>query len=253
MKSRYCVVFLMFVLIQARLATANSIDVPNHSFENPVTTHIIGFQSWTRIGGNGANPGEYNPYEYFQPGSNTYYVGANPSTDPAKGGLGYPGIDGENLAFAFETPTGSGFQQTLNAVFTADTSYTLTVAEGRRDGSQAAPTLGSMIELLAGNTVVASSIDNSGPAPGTFADQTAYLARSDSFSSLYGEALTIRVVTTLPFTTQYQATDWDNVRLESVGPADTVPEPTTFALLFFGSLTMFAYRLQRRTFTVEAR
>ena len=218
-----------------------------------MTTHIVGFQSWTRIGGNGANPGEYNPYEYFQPGPNTYYVGANPSTDPAKGGTGYPGLDGENLAFAFETLAGSGFQQTLSAVFTADTAYTLTVAEGRRNGSQAAPTLGSMIELLVGNTVVASSIDNVGPAPGTFVDQTAYLASSDSFSSLYGEALTIRIVTTLPFTTQYQATDWDNVRLDSVGPTDAVPEPTTFALLFFGSLAMFAYGLQRRTFADEAR
>ena len=246
MKSRNHFVFLMFVLIQTRLATANSIDVPNHSFENPVTTHIVGFQSWTRIGGNGANPGEYNPYEYFQPGPNSYYAGANPSTDPAKGGTGFPGIDGENLAFAFETPSGSGFQQTLNAVFAADTSYTLTVAEGRRNGSQAAPTLGSMIELLAGNTVVASSIDDVGPPPGTFVDQTAYLASSDSFSSLYGEALTIRIVTTLPFTTQYQATDWDNIRLESVGPSDVVPEPTTLTLLVSGACATIAFRVKRR-------
>lgn len=246
MKSLYGVVILTFLVCHANSVVANSIDIPNHSFEDPVTTHIVVFQTWTRIGGGGGNPGEYNPYEYFQPGPNTYYVGANPSTDPAKGGTGYAGIDGENLAFAFETPAGSGFQQTLNAVFTADTAYTLTVAEGRRNGTQGAPTLGSMIELLAGNTVVASSIDDVGPTPGTFVDQTAYLASSNSFSSLYGEALTIRVVTTLPFTTQYQATDWDNVRLESAGPTSAVPEPTTLTLLASGAVAIFTCLNKRR-------
>lgn len=248
MKSLFRVAILTLLVSQASLAIAGSISVPNHSFEDPVTTGMIGFHTWTRIGGGGGDPGEYNPYEFLQPGPNTYYVGANPSTDPAKGGAGYAGIDGENLAFAFQSPVGSGFQQTLSTVFTAHTSYTLTVAEGRRNGTQAAPTLGSMIELLAGNTVVASSIDNVGPAPGTFFDQTAYLASSDSFSSLYGEALTIRIVTTLPYTTRYQATDWDNVRLDSVGPTEAVPEPTTLALLVSGAVAMFAYRLKRRKF-----
>ena len=244
MKFCFRIALLLVRVSQIDSAWASPIFVANPSFETPSTVHIVGFHSWTGIGGSSGNPAEYNPYEYNAP--NAYYVGATPATDPAHGGAGYAGIVGENLAFVFERPAGTGFQQILSAVFTPNTSYTLTIAEGRRNGVQAAPTMGSLIELLAGNTVVASSTDNVGPAPGTFVDQTAFLASSNTFASLFGKRLTIRVLTTLPFLTPYQATDWDNVRLDATGPSAVVPEPTSFALLVMGAAIMSSYVLTRR-------
>ena len=242
-------VALILISLSGR-ALANPIFIANHSFETPKTVHIDGFQSWTGIGGTAGNPAVYNPYEFNAP--NAYYIGATPASDPANGGSGYVGIDGENLAFAFERPAGTGFQQMLGAVFKPDTAYTLTIAEGRRNGVQAAPTLGSLIELLAGNTVVASSIDNVGPALGTFKDQIAFLASSNSFSNLFGEALTIRVLTTLPFLTPYQASDWDNVRLDATGPSTVVPEPTSLMLLVLGVILMISYGWTKRQPHVQA-
>ncbi len=51
--------------------------------------------------------------------------------------------------------------------------YTLTVEDGNRNGTNAGGFAGSLIELLAGSTVIASSTDTVGPNPGTFRDQVA--------------------------------------------------------------------------------
>ena len=153
----------------------------------------------------------YNPYEFN--GGNAYYTGASPTTDPANGGAGYPGIQGENLAFVYQQGPGAGLKQTLNATLAANTSYTLTVAEGARNGTDAGPFSGSTIELLAGSTVIASSTDHLGPTPGTFKDQVAILADSNAYPSLIGQPLTIELLTSVPYTAAGQATDWDNVRL----------------------------------------
>ena len=230
-------------LISLAVAKAGPIAVGNTGFESPATLTTAVPGSWTRIGTT-SNVLAYNPYELG--GGNVYYLGANPTTDPANGGSGYPGIFGENLGSAQHAVAGSGFQQTLSAVFTANTAYTLTVEEGTRDGTVASSTLGSEIQLLAGSTVVASAIDNVGATPGTFKDQTAFLANSHSFSALFGQALTIQIVTTLPTTDASQATDWDNVRLDGTLQVAAIPEPAGLALLGIGIAGLACYDWRRR-------
>jgi hypothetical protein len=155
------------------------------------------------------------------------------------GGPTYPGIDGDLLGFSYETALGSGLFQTLSATLQADTAYTLTVAEGRRNGTLAAPTLGSKIILFAGTTAIASSTDDTGPAAGTFQDQVAFLANSNTFSSLVGQTLSIAIETSVPYTVTNQATDWDNVRLDASAAA---PEPSTWASLLCGTFALVAAR-----------
>ncbi|OJW19967.1 MAG: hypothetical protein BGO49_10615 [Planctomycetales bacterium 71-10] len=214
-------------------AEAGSIAIANASFEEP-SGQIHGPASgWTPIS-NDDPANRYNPFQFWGP--NAWYLGANPDTDPGVGGTGYQGIDGRSLAFAYEQDPGTGIQQTLDAFLEAGMSYTLTVAVGHRNGAEfGAPTLGSLIELLAGDTVIASSRDDIGPDAGTFRDQVAFLADSDAFADLIGVRLSIRLTTTLPFTVTYQATDWDNVRLVATA---AVPEPAGIAMLAVGAIAV---------------
>ena len=248
--------FLTGLVLNSALAHAGTIAISNPSFESPATTtQRVGFvtdtpgvvDGWNIIvntGSIGSGGGLYNPYE-FQ-GGNAFYLGATSSTDPSHGGTGFSGIDGENVAFMYQVNAGSGLSQRLGAVLTANTSYTLTVAEGRRNGiGNAAPTLGSMIELFAGKTIIASSIDNTGPTGGTFADQTATLADSSSFSSLYGRPLSIVILTTQDWSATNQASDWDNVRLDATTLTAPVPEPSSFALLGMGAFGLIVWRWRR--------
>ena len=231
---RYIPFLLAMVVIHVigAEASAESISVPNQGFEDPATTTLVLTSSWVKVN-NSASVNAYNPYQFN--GGNAYYVGANRTTDPANGGSGYPGIGGENLAFVYQQAAGAGMSQMLSATLAANTTYTLTVAEGARNGSFGGPFSGSTIELLAGTTVIASSTDNVGPTPGTFVDQTATLANSSLYSSLVGQPLTIELLTSLPFTRANQATDWDNVRLDAVSAAPAVPEPSSLSLLLAGA------------------
>ncbi len=89
-------------------------------------------------------------------------------------------------------------------------------------------------------------MDNIGATPGTFKDQTTFLANSNTFSALFGQALTIQITTTLPTTDTSQATDWDNVRLDGTLQVDAVPEPTGLALLGIGIAGVACYDWRRR-------
>ena len=247
------------VVLDSRLASAGSIAITNASFESPsTTTQVVGFvtgapvvDGWNLIvntGSYGSGGGVYNPYQFQGP--NAFYLGANNLTNPANGGSGFSGIVGENLAFIYQVNAGSGFSQTLGAVLTANTSYTLTVAEGHRNGtSNGAATLGSQIKLFAGNTLIASSTDHTGPVSGTFADQTAILADSSLFSSLYGQTLSIEILTTQNWSTTNQASDWDNVRLEAT--TVSVPEPRSILLAGVGALGLIAWSKYRRQVKIK--
>lgn len=242
---RYIPFLLAMILIHVIGAevSAESISVPNQGFEDPATTTIVLTSSWVKVN-NSDFVDAYNPYEYL--GGNAWYVGANPTTNPANRGSGYPGIEGENLGFVFSQAAGAGMSQKLSATLAANTTYTLTVAEGARNGSFAGPFSGSTIELLAGTTVIASSTDNVGPPPGTFVDQTATLANSSLYNSLVGQPLTIELLTSRPFTQSRQATDWDNVRLDAVPAGTAVPEPSSLLVAGPGILAVLALALVRR-------
>jgi hypothetical protein len=233
---------LTFIAPSAR---AGAIYVPNYSFESPATTSLDVPDDWTLSTSDGS-VGQYNPYEFR--GGDAFYLGANPTSDPANGGSGYPGIDGENLAYVAADNPGSGLSQTLAATLTANTVYTLTVTEGARNGTAGSPFvfLGSTIELLAGSTVIASATDIVGPGAGNFKDQIAVSLDSSLFPSLLGENLTIELLTTNA-ATFYGATDWDDVRLN----ASSVPEPSslligsTAAIIGFIALALRRLRTRR--------
>lgn len=191
-------------------ALADPIFIRNHSFENPDTKGLAYADSWEPVGNN-----DFTSYNVFQLSPSNYYNGADSTTDPVNGGRGYPGIDGRHLAFVYQQGIGTGIQQTLNAVLEANARYTLTVSVGCRNGiAFGSPSLGSSIELMAGDTVIASSQDDIGPPAGMFENQVAVLDNSDTFAHLVGQPLSIRLRTTLSFTITHQATDWDNVRLD---------------------------------------
>jgi hypothetical protein len=226
-------------------AHAGLINIVNQGFETPATITTAAPSGWTLIntggGGGTSTVGSYNPYEYQ--GGNAYYTGANATTDPANGGSGYPGIFGENLAFANNVSAGSGLQQTLTATLLLNTVYTFTVEEGNRNGRDAGGFAGSLIELLAGSTVIASSTDTVGPTAGTFRDQVAFLANSNSFSALVGQTLSIEILTTNT-AAENRASDWDNVRLDA-SPA-AVPEPASIFMVFTAATAVGACQLIRR-------
>jgi hypothetical protein len=213
--------FLLTALAASAAMTcfAGAVTVTNPGFEDPTTG--VGTVSVPTGWQNSATAATYNPYEFR--GDNDYYIGANSTSDPANGGSGYPGISGENLGYDFNGAAGDGLSQQLAATLQAGTSYTLTVTELARNGLLPSTFAGSEIDLLAGDTVIASAVDNAGPTPGTAADQVAFLADSDTVAALIGQQLTVRLTTTLAYTgTNNIATDWDNVRLDA---ESATPEP----------------------------
>jgi hypothetical protein len=238
--------FAVFFLSLAGVASADPVTIVNPSFESPGGTFSLSVTGWNQIITGGGSEGTYNPYEFYGP--NAYYVGANPGTDPANSGPGYPGINGEELAWTFITDAGSGFSQTLSATLQAGASYTLTVSEGQRNGfdvtgtnnGSVPPSLGSLIELLAGSTVIASALDELGPGPGRFADQVAFLPTSNAYAGLIGQQLSIRLLTVNNPTANNQGTDWDNVRLDATTSA--TPEPATLAMAIFGIVGLVTLR-----------
>jgi hypothetical protein len=237
--------WLLTAVVAVSPCSAVSILVNNHSFETPLVTplgQISAPTGWTLLS-NAAVVGAYNPYR-FSP-DNGFYNGATFATDPNSGGNGAVGISGSMLAFVYQGGVGSGFSQTLADTLQPNTTYTLTVREFQRNGTvYAAPTLGSSIELLAGTTVLASAVNNTGPGAAISLDRVAVLPNSAAFAALYGQALTIRIRTTLPFTVPNQATDWDNVRLT----ADTaVPEPGTIVLVSAAFAAAALRRLRQRS------
>jgi hypothetical protein len=177
---------------------AASITVPNFSFETPATTSQVVTINWMQVNEPPTTPDAYNPYQFE--GGNAFYNGANPSTDPGSGGMAFPGIVGENLAFIFAqtggTQPGTGLMRTLSATPQPGMQYTLTVGEGNRNRAAAGGFLGSQVLLLAGTTVIASATDTAGPAAGSFKDAVATLANSSAFASLLGQPLTIELLTT---------------------------------------------------------
>lgn len=162
----------------------------------------------------------------YNPAANTYATAGGTGTPTGAAGsqLGYFGQGGEVV-------------QTLSELLTPLTTYTLTLAIGRRAlGNQYGNDLfnGYLIQLLAGSTVIAEEANAVEPLPGTFVERSIAVNSATLTSALYGSSLTVRVTgTQVP-----GVTDLDNVRLDAV----TVPEPTAVGLLCAGILGLVGRR-----------
>jgi hypothetical protein len=159
----------------------------------------------------------------FNPPANTYNGAA--SDNPAVGG------DGAHAAYVYDT-FNFAFQQLAgpdgtpgnadDPLVTRGTIYRLTVGVGQRlPGSQYGnfPFGGYDIQLLASNnsvfTIMGQETNAAAIPAGEFTNRTIEVDSSTLAAGLYGQALYIRLGTTVAG----GITDFDNVRLEIVPPA----------------------------------
>jgi hypothetical protein len=204
------------VLVAPVTVNAASIPILNPSFETPTA------------------PLQSNPVDFFtfndisnwtldSPDQGVF----NPSASQANNGLDFyyaqPVPDGVQVAYS---NGGTIFQQ-LSAVVEANTRYQLNVWVGQRRNISFP---GYNLELLAGNTVLASN-NSVIPIPGTFA-LVDVIYNSDAGNSFIGQALGIRL------TSLGEQTNFDNVTLDAVPlSGQSVPEPSAIlGLLCLGLL-----------------
>jgi len=199
------------VIVPQGQVKAALLTVANNSFETPVITNPQGsisatgpFGDWTFAGG--MNQGFINPGvgENNDPG---FWYGPSPTLP-----------NGNQVAWS----NGGTISQTLSATLQANTRYTLGAYVGRRASNPGFA--GYNIELLAGNTVLASN-NSVTPAEGTFAPVT--FSYASGISVTPGQALEIRL------TSNGVQTNFDNITLD----AASIPEPSAIlGLLGFGLL-----------------
>jgi lysophospholipase L1-like esterase len=147
------------------------------------------------------------------------YTGADGNSAPAGG-------SGGTLLWLFnDQPGGAGptVTQTLAETLYADAVYTLTVGVGRRLPTDPYGTRygGYRVELLAGDTVIASSVNAVTPAAGRFFDVTLTVNTLGLDPALLGQPLTIRFG--IPDGGSRAVVDFDNVRLSRTGGVPFTP------------------------------
>lgn len=141
----------------------------------------------------------------MNPGNNNY-PGAGSTTSS------FTSAFGQNVAYS----NGRTIEQTLNATFNPGKVYRLSVNVGKRLDVPF-PSAGASIQLLAGDTVIATAVT---PVPASGAFLTVVARYSPRFknsrgqlNNLAGQPLTIRLLSTdgNAFTGQV---NWDNVKLQ---------------------------------------
>lgn len=185
---------LFALCASAGLASAAVIPVVNHSFED-VTLSAGQFTTtaptgWTRTLDSTGTVG-------------TFY--------PTVATWGYVTSDGLNLAYM----NGGAIEQAVGAILVADEAITLTVDVIYR------PNFGSRnyrIDLLAGDTIIASDIGTIMPAPGESMESVLTYTPAAN-DPLLGQQITIRLGGA-------SQVNFDNVRLDA-----PVPTPGSLALL----------------------
>ncbi len=189
---------------------AASINILNHSFEGPEAP-LSRFGEFAIGGGNinhwiaSSTTGVFNPSK----------SDANTTFDAY---YNEPVPDGVQVAWS----NGGNIFQQLSATLQSNTEYTLGVYVGQRNRSGF---VGYNIELLAGNTVIASN-NSITPAPGTFSLVNVHYTSSNN-DRLIGQSLGIRL------SSDGIQTNFDNVTLE----ATAVPEPLTI----LGAVTAISF------------
>ncbi len=217
------------------------INVVNHSFEAQQGTWNNGAPTgWVESSGF-TSRGNFNPTTFIPGG----FYADTPS-----------GMDGVMSAFMLRNPDLGYFEQTLlgadglvgggdDPVLTADTTYTVTVAIGRRDGSRPDSDgpedfAGFIIELFAGTTVAGSATVVAGSylpgsVAGDFTDYT-FNFTTDATSAGLGEALKIRIGRETSGDPLYL--DFDNVRIDGT----VIPEPATLGMVVVSGCGMLFLR-----------
>lgn len=203
--------------LSARPLQAAPLSVTNAGFEDPdVGDGAFTDQSVPGWVGTSEFYGVFDPNESVYPGT----AGDN----PVQGG------EGDQIAYLVPFNSVVTLTQTLSDTLQADTTYTLTAAVGTRLASHGRPSAGYRLDLLAGNTVIASEQDAVTLPEGSMIDRTVSYSSLAADDPYLGLPLGIRISTTFaypPGANELRSTDVDNVRLD----AAPVPEPTAAALL----------------------
>jgi hypothetical protein len=222
-RTGFTVATALFVTLLAEAAHATPISIANADFQQGSAGNGTGYL--TLWNSNTGATDQYNPYEFN--GGNEWYVGANPTTDPANGGPGYPGIQGEYLGYIYNQGADVSLSQTLSATLQANTTYTMTVNVGARNGPFAFNAFGgALIELYAGSTEIGSASYTTQTA-GTFVDDTLTVDSIAINPALFGQALQIQL-----HTAAQGSTDFQNVTLDATPDgASPVPEPSSLVLI----------------------
>lgn len=210
--------FIIGLLMNLSYAQASLITIENPGFESP----------WQANGDYVSRniPG----WNIYSENSGTYYTGVwNPTRYDYPGGV----PEGRNVGYIdIESGTGIvGFEQTLGATLTQNSTYLLQVDVGNTWwGSNYQGFPGYRIELLAGGYVLAS--DENGQIP----QEKEFITAELSYTALAGNShlgaqLAIRLLNLNAG--PGQEVDFDNVRL-SGPPALATPEPASMLLLGMG-------------------
>lgn len=216
----------VLVALVAGPAQAGPITVANFSFESPnETSSGTPPAVWAPAFGSGyAGAGLFDPCAS---------VGGSCVTAGGIYGAGFVGgIDLTQTLYS----TGWDYGQTLSALLGVGT-YTLKVAIGDRGDL---PLLPSVINLIAGTTVIATASAGAAYVSDGWLDLTT-TATILAGNAALGSALRIELLSSGASPGQI---NFDNVRLDFVGPAgpQAVPEPASLALLGLGLLLLAARR-----------
>ncbi len=202
---KYLVTAFATTIVMAGHALAAPIAINNFSFEGPSQTdfgYTTGVVTGWSVTGNGG---------VWRPGNN----------------LPQGPTNGDQVGYS----NGGSLTQTLSAVLTANSQYTLNVdLLNRTDGY---PNFSSTIEILAGGHVLASSTIRGGTAGTTVLQTVSFL--SGASDAYLGQNLGIALVS------RGGQSDWDNVRL-NLAP---VPEPETYAMMIAG-LGLLGFMARRK-------
>jgi hypothetical protein len=247
---------IVLCLVFASPASAEMIEVVNHSFEDisgesPYNEFTFGpLNGW----------GLYDPLNITSGGAGpSYYIGTLQPTAPVYFIDG--ASDGQRVAIAFNyAGTGGtgeyGLQQTLSATLQANMTYVLQVDIGNiASGTGVDGTYynldgfpGYRVDLMAGGQVIASDNNSlAGAIPeGQFGLSTIQLT-TDNTSLGLNQQLGIRLVSLNQVDPLHPGADlevdFDNVRLQAFS---AVPEPSSIVCLAVASLTAVGTRMVRR-------
>jgi hypothetical protein len=220
--------------LTAAMAHATPINIPNASFENPTTP----------TGGDGAPiPG----WVFNSQSGNLYGTALISQSFTSEGAA-----SGNNYAFMFNDVAGKTDTITSAAslgIIEPNMSYTLTVAIGNVGGSDSVSnhSPGNVsFSLLANGIAFATDTVPNGTVPDATFQDFSLTFQTPSSGSIIGDSLGIQLAS-LPTSGPGSGPAFDNVTLDGkLLNTPAVPEPSTWALLVCGALTL-AWLNRRQT------